>query len=200
MRLEFAYLPDEISVGYIAFFTEVSNASEIKKRIQASFQLQGSEGEKERVKLNFAFIDAKAVSSDTHINAAVTQATLALSQNKMISRSLNTEIAWFLSPGKSIKDAIARYGVSDMTTTIITVKVGPPSLKYDEILQTLNEIILGKLASMDDVKKHADYNMVREYHHIRTGDQYLQLTEKKELDKYTDTIAISYTVAKSIVA
>lgn len=62
-RLEFAYHPEEISVGHIAFFTEVANATRLKERLLASLQLQGPEGEQERAILNFAFIDAKAVSN-----------------------------------------------------------------------------------------------------------------------------------------
>lgn len=62
-RLEFAYHPEEISVGHIAFFTEVTNAARLKERLLASLQLQGPEGEQERAILNYAFIDAKAVSN-----------------------------------------------------------------------------------------------------------------------------------------
>lgn len=118
-KLEFAYHPNEISVGYVAFFTEVTNGPEIKERLLASLQLEGPEGEQERKKLNFAFIDATAVSalntlyilnlnqiakvaSSIHVKAAVSQATLACAQHRMVSRSLNTEILWYLSPGKSV--------------------------------------------------------------------------------------------------
>lgn len=198
-RLEFAYHPEEISLAHIAFFTEVTNTAELTKRLQASFQLQGPEGDRERAILNFAFIDAKAVASHVHIKAAVTQATLVCAQHRMASRSLNTEILWYLSPGKSVKDALSRYGISNTTTSLIAVKIGPSSLDAGVTLTSLNKIVDGKLTPVVDIAKYSDYHVVRQYHHM-VGDPRLQRVNKVELDRLTENTAVTYTIAKSIVA
>ena len=46
---------------HIALFRNVANSAEIRKRIIAAATLTGDEGDAERERVNFAFVDARLV-------------------------------------------------------------------------------------------------------------------------------------------
>ena len=53
--------PPEFATVNIALFTDVQNASELKKRLVAASVMPGEEGEVEREAVNYAFVDARLV-------------------------------------------------------------------------------------------------------------------------------------------
>ena len=59
----YPHFPPHLSHAHIALFTDVKNASELRKRIVAAASMVGEEGEAERERVNFAFVEAKLVSS-----------------------------------------------------------------------------------------------------------------------------------------
>lgn len=54
--------PLQFATVYVALFTGVQNAAELKKRLVAASVMPGDEGDIEREAVNFAFIDARLVS------------------------------------------------------------------------------------------------------------------------------------------
>jgi EKC/KEOPS complex subunit CGI121/TPRKB len=57
----YSHLPASSSVVHIALFAEVRNAKALRARIINAATLAGSEGDEERERLNFAFVDARPV-------------------------------------------------------------------------------------------------------------------------------------------
>lgn len=58
--------PPDLATIYVALFTEVQNASELKKRLVAASVMSGEDGDVEREAVNYAFIDARLVSTSLH--------------------------------------------------------------------------------------------------------------------------------------
>ena len=56
-------LPPHLATIYVALFTEVQNAAELKKRLISASVMSGEEGDIEREAVNFAFVDARLVGS-----------------------------------------------------------------------------------------------------------------------------------------
>ena len=59
----YAQFPAHLSVVHIALFTNIKNASVIRSRIVKAATMEGMAGDTERNAINFAFVEAKLVSS-----------------------------------------------------------------------------------------------------------------------------------------
>ena len=57
----YTHFPSNLSNVHIALFIDVKNASELRERIVKAASLVGAEGDAERSRLDFAFIEAKLV-------------------------------------------------------------------------------------------------------------------------------------------
>lgn len=58
--------PSEYGTVHIAYFSGVRNASEIRKRLIKVSQMEGEEGDTERAKVDFGFVEGKMVSLFYH--------------------------------------------------------------------------------------------------------------------------------------
>ncbi|KAJ8517438.1 hypothetical protein ONZ45_g5365 [Pleurotus djamor] len=113
----FSY-PHLSRVVYVALFTAVSNAAHLRQRIINAASLTGDEGERERDAVNFAFIDARLITSKLHLQTAIHQAMLADSQGSLRTKTVHSEVIWILNPTNNITEALRRYGVSETTTSL----------------------------------------------------------------------------------
>jgi EKC/KEOPS complex subunit CGI121/TPRKB len=59
---QYPQFPTDLSVVHIALYTAVTNASLLRSRIIKASTIRGTEGDRERDTVNFAFIDARLVS------------------------------------------------------------------------------------------------------------------------------------------
>lgn len=59
----YPHFPQDLSAVYVALFTGVSNAAQLRRRLITAASMAGDEGELERENVNFAFIDARKVCS-----------------------------------------------------------------------------------------------------------------------------------------
>ena len=59
--MESYHYPHFPSIVYIALFTAVTNAGDLRNRIINAATLAGPEGDEEREAVNFAFVDARLV-------------------------------------------------------------------------------------------------------------------------------------------
>ena len=57
----YARFPPHLSDVHIALFTSVQNAPELRRRIVNASTMSGKEGDAERERVNFAFVDARLV-------------------------------------------------------------------------------------------------------------------------------------------
>lgn len=65
--LTYPHVRKDLSKVIVAVITNVTNSSKIRSRIIAAASAEGREGDEERERLNFAFIDAKTVSPKMEI-------------------------------------------------------------------------------------------------------------------------------------
>jgi EKC/KEOPS complex subunit CGI121/TPRKB len=57
-----SHLPLELSTLHYQLFTQVKNAGELRQRLINASKMEGTEGEEEREKVDFCFVDAQMVS------------------------------------------------------------------------------------------------------------------------------------------
>ncbi|KAG6865382.1 hypothetical protein C0991_003085 [Blastosporella zonata] len=111
------------SVVHVALYTHVTNAAEVRKRIIAAANVAGAEGDALRDAVNFAYIDARLITSRLHLQTAIYQALLAESEGALRTRTVHSEVIWALNPSNNITEALRRYGISDTTTSVIVVSM-----------------------------------------------------------------------------
>lgn len=112
--------PPQFTTVYVALFTEVENAAELKKRLVAASVMPGEEGDIEREAVNFAFIDARLVcvsayhstnylktqrlqiTSALHLQTAIYHAVLAATQESLRTKTVHSEVLWTLNPSHNV--------------------------------------------------------------------------------------------------
>ena len=135
----FSHFTPNHSQAYIALFRNVSNASDIKKRIISAATAEGDAGEKEREAVNFAFIDARLVrtsysrsrargwnaicqiTSKMNLDTAIYQAILAgESQGGLRTKTVHSEILFYLNPTNNVRMFSCQCVFSTFTILQIT--------------------------------------------------------------------------------
>ncbi|KAK7683058.1 hypothetical protein QCA50_013730 [Cerrena zonata] len=191
---DYPHFPDYASNFHFALFTNVSNAADLRNRLVQASTMQGEEGEAERQAVDFAFIEATLICSSLHLRSAILNSVLSQSQGTLRTKTVHSEILWNLNPTNNISDAIRRYGVSPSTTSLIVVRIGPPS-PPSTIQAQMQEVVSGTLSPISELKNITDWAKVRKYHKIG---------QKMDKDPIKDTqkaheIVLSTVAMKSVV-
>lgn len=90
MSIQLAHLPPTISI-YASLHTSVTNASHIRTQLLSS-----------NADYDFAFIDASAILSTTHILAAVFRAVNDLLNARLKSRNVHSEVVFSLGSSNNV--------------------------------------------------------------------------------------------------
>ncbi|VDB86758.1 unnamed protein product [Peniophora sp. CBMAI 1063] len=151
---------------HIALFHDVSNSADIRKRIIAAATLKGEEGDAERERVNFAFVDARLVTSLLHFQTAIYQAILSEKQGALRTKTVHSEILFALNPSNNITEAIRRYGVSDTTSSLLVVRVASPDLS--DVEGKMREVVKGGIEPLSALEKDTDWAAVKKYHKLNT--------------------------------
>ncbi|KZV63249.1 CGI-121-domain-containing protein, partial [Peniophora sp. CONT] len=159
----FIYSHLDLSV-HIALFRNVSNSSQIRQRIIAAATSTGEKGDTERERLNFAFVDARLITSVLHLQTAVYQAILAEKQGALRTKTVHSEILFALNPSNNITEAIRRYGVSDTTSALIVVRVASPDLS--DVEGKMKAVVTGDLESLSTLQENTDWAAVKKYNKL----------------------------------
>ncbi|KZP14107.1 CGI-121-domain-containing protein [Athelia psychrophila] len=160
----YSQFPTTHSVIRIALYTKVGNAASLRERIIKAATLTGAEGDRERDAINFAFIDARLITSLLHLKTAVYQATLSASQDSLRTKTVHSEILWALNPSNNISEAIRRYGVSDTSATLFVVRIGPPELA--DVESKMSAVVSGTLSPFSDLDGITDWAAVKKYNKL----------------------------------
>ncbi|KAG6816906.1 hypothetical protein H0H87_001859 [Tephrocybe sp. NHM501043] len=148
------------SVVHTALYTNVTNAADVRRRIIEAATAPGVEGEALRDAVNYAYIDARLITSRLHLQTAIYQAMLAESQGSLRTRTVHSEVIWALNPTNNITEALRRYGISDKTTAVIVVSIeGVPGAK-------MGAGIAGTLSPLSALDGLTDWAAVRKYHKL----------------------------------
>ncbi|KAF9475898.1 CGI-121-domain-containing protein [Pholiota conissans] len=199
--LHFPQFDPQISQVSIALFTKVSNAGALKLRIIAAATAEGQAGDVEREAVNFAFIDARLITSKLHLETAVCQALLAASQDALRTRTVHSEVLYNLNPTHNITEAIRRYGVSDANTDVIVVRIDSPELTPEAVLKKMEAVVVGTLSPFSDLENITDWASIKKYHKLN-GELAITEAAKDPQKEHAviDKIVTSSVAMKSVMS
>ncbi|KAK0529488.1 hypothetical protein OC834_003671 [Tilletia horrida] len=135
LALTFPHLPPALQQTHIALFPNLDprTASALRARLIAAASAPATEeGNAERERLNFAFLDARLLTGARHLKTGVHQALLAAArslqggvQGGMKTKTVHSEVLFALHPGGNIGDSIRKFGISPTTTSLLVLRVLP---------------------------------------------------------------------------
>ncbi|KAG8987520.1 RuvB ATP-dependent DNA helicase pontin [Tulasnella sp. 427] len=195
----------------------VKNAAAIRSRIIAASTAGGEAGEIEREAVNFAFIDARTITSREHLLAALYVALVAASHSDLTTKTVHSEILWALNYSNNITESIKRFGVSDSTTSLLVVRVGDrqtlPSgsktLSNDEVKSMASSVVEGQWASLGQLSEITDWSVVRKYYKLNSDLAVTRFPKTKDsssdptppkLRSIMNEIVVSAVAMKSVLA
>ncbi|KAJ7505576.1 kinase binding protein CGI-121-domain-containing protein [Mycena galericulata] len=158
---QLAHFPPQLSFVHAALYTNVSDSDLLRKRLITASTAEGPDGERERDALNFAFIEARLITSVTHLRTAVYQAVLAHAQGALRTKTVHSEIIWALNPTNNISEAMRRYGVSDATTALVVVRVAGPESSAEGVEREMDAVVKGTKVSFADLQDLTDWTAVK---------------------------------------
>ncbi|KAI6039258.1 kinase binding protein CGI-121-domain-containing protein [Pisolithus marmoratus] len=162
--METYHYPQFNAVVYAAKFNDVKNAEALRSRIVKAASLDGAEGESERDAVNFAFIEAKLITSSLHLETAVYQALLSESQGSLRTKTVHSEIIWALNPTNNISEAIKLFGVSSRTTDLILVHAA--TFDTSNVQQKMHNVVEGRLVPMSTIPDSTSWADVRKHYKL----------------------------------
>lgn len=149
------------AVVHVALFDDVTNAAAIRSRIVQAARNLGVDGNIEREAVNFAFIDARLISSPLHLQTAIYQALLSEAQGQLRTKTVHSEILWALNPTNNITEAIRRYGVSDKSTALIVVRVDVSDTP--DLQRRMCDIIKGHIVPFQALGRMTDWPIIKKH-------------------------------------
>ncbi|KAF9236401.1 kinase binding protein CGI-121-domain-containing protein [Melanogaster broomeanus] len=195
----YRYPQFKLPVVYAAKFKGVTNAATVRSRIVNAASMESPEGEIEREAVNFAFINAKLVTSPIHLQTAIYQALLSESQGLLRTKTIHSEIIWALNPTNNITEAIRRYGVSDTSTDLIIVRVATSD--YPGVLQDMRDVVEGELDSLANISETTDWSSVRKHYKLNAEPAVKDAVGDASKERVAiDNIVVSSVAMKSVMA
>ncbi|GAA5869842.1 hypothetical protein JCM3774_000511 [Rhodotorula dairenensis] len=195
----------------------VRNAAELRSRLVAASQLpDDDEGNKERKAVDFAFIDARMITSRMHALVAVQQALLAQADGALKTRTIHSEVLWMLEPGTNISDSLKHFGLSPSTRFLLLVHIAPLGAgddeasasaqrrEADEVLTRMEAIVEGEVLSLEDLGRlpdaGTDEKAIRKTYKLNQDAVFKQLPvgapgALEQLDKLTTSLVALKTAA-----
>ncbi|KAG0698011.1 kinase binding protein CGI-121-domain-containing protein [Suillus ampliporus] len=187
------------TIVHIALFDNVTNAAAIRSRIVQAARILGVDGNTEREAVNFAFIDARLISSPLHLQTAIYQALLSEAQGQLRTKTIHSEILWALNPTNNITEAIRRYGVSDASTTLVLVRVDVSDIP--DIQRRMCDIVQGSIVPFEALGQMTDWSTIKKHYKL---DSELALKEvqgnQDRVHSIVDNIVVSSVAMKNVMA
>ncbi|TDL14659.1 CGI-121-domain-containing protein [Rickenella mellea] len=191
--------PDNVCTVHIALFVDVANAAPLRARLVRASTLEGVEGDAEREAVNFAFIDAKLVTSRLHVQTALYQSIIAFTQSALKTKTVHSEVLWSLNPTNNITEALRRFGISDSSTAIVVARVGPQSDR-SVIEEQMREVIQGRLVPLD-LHNLTDWSAIKKYYKLNTDPVIVAQGQNLNRQRTTiDELVTSFVAMKSVMS
>ncbi|KAJ7366556.1 kinase binding protein CGI-121-domain-containing protein [Mycena albidolilacea] len=194
------HFPTHLSCVHTALYTDVSESDLLRKRLITASTAEGSTGERERDAVNFAFIEARLITSVEHLRTAVYQAVLAAAQGGLRTKTVHSEIIWALNPSNNISEAMRRYGVSDTTASLVVVRIGGPELLAEDVERDMDAAIKGIKAPFARLEDLTDWTAVKKYHKLGNEVGIREVKDNPERERaVVDGIVVSSVAMKSVM-
>ncbi|KAI4522406.1 CGI-121-domain-containing protein [Schizophyllum commune Loenen D] len=196
-----SHVPHDLSVCYTALYTNVTNSAEIRKRIVAAATAEDEAGDREREAVDFAFIDARLVTSRLHLRTAIHQAVLAAARGALRTKTVHSEILFMLNPTNNISEAIRRYGVSDGSTSLLVVRICAPGVGEETVRAAADAVVKGERRPVDELTSVVDWAAVKKYHKLNGEAAVQKLKGDTAAEcRLVDNIVTSTVAAKTVLA
>lgn len=123
------------------------------------------------------------ISSLLHLQTAIYQALLSEAQGQLRTKTIHSEILWALNPTNNVRvtisgiiglliilhlqitEAIRRYGVSDVSTTLIAIRVDLSNTP--DIQRRMCDIVQGSIVPFEALKQMTDWSTIKKVCHCR---------------------------------
>ncbi|KAH8083561.1 CGI-121-domain-containing protein [Filobasidium floriforme] len=170
--------PDDHSSVHLAFFKNVTNSADLRKRLVAAATMEGEEGDQERDLLDYAFVEANMIVDREQLLTAIYSALQAASSGPLKTKTLHSEVLLSLHPSATpqINEALRKFGISATTKNLILVRIGPPSLS--SITSTSTSL---PLSSDEDAKAEHEQKLVDAMSDLVEGEM-TSLSQLRESD------------------
>ncbi|EGO30133.1 hypothetical protein SERLADRAFT_454421 [Serpula lacrymans var. lacrymans S7.9] len=195
----YPHFPTHLSVVHVALFTNVSNSAALRSRIVKAATLAAPEGDIEREAINYAFIDARLITSMLHLQTAIYQAILFDSQKSLRTRTVHSEILWCLNPTNNISEAIRRYGVSDTSSALFVVRITSPDLV--DVESGMKCVVEGNIVPQNTLQELTDWSSIKKYYKLNVEPAVKEAAGDDVRERaIIDNIVVSSVAMKSVMA
>ncbi|PFH44883.1 hypothetical protein AMATHDRAFT_44276 [Amanita thiersii Skay4041] len=201
--IHFPSYPPSFSIAHVALYTSLApgSAASLRQRIiTASTLPQDEAGNAEREAVNFAFINPHLITSRLHLQTAISQAIIAETGGSLRTKTVHSEILWVLNPTNNISEAIRRYGVSDISTALLVVRVCGPDLSASQAQEQLDKIVQGTLVPFALLDSLTDWDTIKKYHKLNNEPAILAAKGDIECERRVVDNIVTSTVAMKSVA
>eukprot|EP00922_Rhytidocystis_sp_ex-Travisia-forbesii_P055053 GHVS01081540.1.p1 GENE.GHVS01081540.1~~GHVS01081540.1.p1 ORF type:complete len:222 (-),score=35.72 GHVS01081540.1:457-1122(-) len=106
-------------------------------------------------------INPQLVVSPFHVLQSITRSLSTRDQNKMKTKSMETEVLYYLSPSKNITECLELFGINDATTQLLFGIVNEKQPVSDEQTSRLVDKIDGKPLELSQLEVIRDTERIR---------------------------------------
>ncbi|XP_029666968.1 EKC/KEOPS complex subunit TPRKB-like [Formica exsecta] len=133
-------------------FTDVTNVSEIREKVVTG-------------ELRCCMVKASLIIDAFQAVVAANKVVLNAKQNRLITKTIYTEILFYLSMSKKISRALTEFGIDDSDKNILVIlihKLGEEQSMLEEILGSIK----GERVPISRIQEFTDVNLVKKTYKI----------------------------------
>lgn len=137
-------------------FTNVTNTSEIREKLVAG-------------KLDCCVVKPSLIIDTFQLVVAANKATLNAKRNRLITKTVYTEVLFYLSMSKNISRSLTEFGISDSDKNILVIlihKLGEEQAILEEVLRSVK----GERIPISRLQEFTNVNLVRKTYKIDEGE------------------------------
>lgn len=133
-------------------FTDITNVPEIREKVVTG-------------ELRCCMVKASLIIDAFQIVVAANKAALNAKQNRLITKTIYTEILFYLSTSKKISRALTEFGIDDSDKNILVILIHEINEEESSLKQVLGSI-KGQTVPISRIEEFADVNLVKKTYKI----------------------------------
>lgn len=133
-------------------FTDVTNVPEIREKVIAG-------------ELRCCMVKVSLIIDAFQVVVAANKAALNAKQNRLITKTIYTEILFYLSISKKISHALTEFGIGDSDKNILVILVHEIN-EEEPMLKKVLESIKGQTVPISKIEDFVDVNLVKKTYKI----------------------------------
>lgn len=137
-------------------FTDITNVSEIREKVVTG-------------ELRCCVVKASLIIDAFQAVVAANKVVLNAKQNRLITKTIYTEILFYLSMSKKISRALTEFGINDSDKNILVILIHKPG-EEQSILEEILGSIKGERVPISRIQEFADVNLVKQTYKIENDE------------------------------